>query len=245
MRIGKKRLLIAASGLTAVATAATMVAGVTFGLFSATETSGNNAFTAGTVTVGLDGSTSVTCTITNTVPGDSSTGFGSLSADKQACEYDVKYTGSAPAFIAVDVAVTAATPGSPVAPYGGSAPLPAVGLYDGSATGLQMLVKDGTSTFINGTNYSDQAGAATGLSVNGSGLGSVANLLASTAAVNTNAVKHFSLAWGMPTLATNAYQAASSTITLTFHAVQSGNQTLPGTCAAPKQCNAQGNLAWN
>src|SRR2546422_3353969 len=77
MEIGpkrKRRLLMVVAALTTLAALATLVAGVTLGLFSSTVSSGDNTITAGTVTVGLDpGGTQVTCAVTGGVPGDSST----------------------------------------------------------------------------------------------------------------------------------------------------------------------------
>ena len=74
MRLNKKRLLVAASGMTALGAAATLVAGVTFGFFSATTTPSTSTLSAGTVT--LDNSTSsTTCTVSDIAPGDSSSGY--------------------------------------------------------------------------------------------------------------------------------------------------------------------------
>jgi predicted ribosomally synthesized peptide with SipW-like signal peptide len=92
---GKKRLLIAASGLTALGAAGAMVAGVTFGLFSSTPTSESNSFTAGTVTLSSD-ATGV-CTIPTLVPGDSGT-----------CTFVATYSGNVPAFVGLDTASTGA-----------------------------------------------------------------------------------------------------------------------------------------
>jgi hypothetical protein len=34
-------------------------------------------------------------------------------------------------------------------------------------------------------------------------------------------------------------------VTLTFRAVQAGNNPLPGTCAAGQQCNPSGTFTWS
>src|SRR4051795_7538279 len=73
--IGKKRLALAAGSVTAAGAVATLVAGTTFGLFTATETSGNNVLDAGTVIVTEGSPASAICNTTqNLVPGDASTG---------------------------------------------------------------------------------------------------------------------------------------------------------------------------
>jgi predicted ribosomally synthesized peptide with SipW-like signal peptide len=197
----KRRLALGAAAVTAVGAVAALVAGFTFGLFSATESSGANTFTAGTVSVGTGSPASVTCT------------------------YNVKYTGSANAWLAVDVAVS----------NGSTA------LYDGTANGLQLYLKDGApTTYLNGTSYTQQGGGSAALPV-----GTTSNLLVSTTAATTGTAVNFSLDYLLPSSAGNSYQGGSATVTLTFHAVQSGNNALPGTCAAGQQCNAGGSFAWS
>src|SRR5580692_11650170 len=154
----KKRLAIIVGSVATVGAAATLAGGITFGLFSASGASGANTFTGGTVTVGTGTPTSVTCTITNMVPGDSSAGAPVGSKGDTTCTYNVKYTGSASAWLAVDVAVS-----------NGS-----TSLYDGTATGLQMYLKDASPvTYLTstaptaGTTFKNQAGTATSLPVTG------------------------------------------------------------------------------
>jgi predicted ribosomally synthesized peptide with SipW-like signal peptide len=220
----KRRLALGAATATAVGAVAALVAGFTFGLFSATESSGANTFTAGTVSVGTGSPASVTCTITNMVPGDSSAGASTGSKSDSTCTYNVKYTGSANAWLAVDVAVS----------NGSTA------LYDGTANGLQLYLKDGApATYVNGTSYTQQGGGSAALPV-----GTTSNLLVSTTAAATGTAVNFSLDYLLPSSAGNTYQGGSTTVTLTFHAVQSGNNALPGTCAAGQQCNASGSFAW-
>jgi hypothetical protein len=221
----KKRLALGAGAVTTVGAVATLVAGFTFGLFSGTESSGANTFTAGTVSVGAGTPTSVTCTITNMVPGDSSSGASAGSKSDSTCTYNVKYTGSASAYLAVDVAVS----------NGGTA------LYDGSATGLQLFLADGSSTsYLSGTSYKQQGGASAALPA-----GATPNLLVSTTPASTGTAVNFSLDYAMPAAAGNSYQSGSATVTLTFHAVQAGNNPVPGGCAAGQQCNAGSGFAWS
>lgn len=200
----------------ALAAAGALVMGTTSALYSATETSATNTFNSGTVTVGL-GSTSTTCAITNMVPGDSSSGYGSGSQALSQCNYKVKYTGSATAWLAVDVAVNAgATP-----------------LYTATSDGLQVLVKTtGGTTLMNNTTYKNPAGTDTTLSA-----GSVAsNLLISASPAATDDAFQFNIDYLLPLLSPNSTQGGSASVTLTFHAVQSGNQPLLA-CVAGRQCN--------
>jgi hypothetical protein len=230
-RSTKKRLALAAGLLAALGAVATLVAGTTFGLFSASGSSGANSFTSGTVTVGTGSPTSVTCTITNIVPGDSSAGAPIGNKADTTCTYNVKYTGSVSAWLGVDVAVT----------NGSTA------LYDDTATGLQLYLKDATpTTYLTstaptaGTTFTSQAGTATSLPT-----GSTPDLLVSTTAATTNTAVSFTLDYALPIASGNSYQGGSASVTLTFHAVQSGNNALPGTCAAGHQCLAGSGFVWS
>jgi len=234
--MSKKRLLLTAGGFTTVAAAGMLVAGTTFGLFSATENNTSSTITAGTVSVGLDsGGTQVTCSVNTAVPGDSTTNaaIGNKTAHA-SCEFDVKYTGNVNAYVGVDAAITGITNG----------------LYDGSNQGLQLYLSDGTTTYLtstagngqsatgNGTTYDNQADAATSLPTTG-----VSNLLVSPTADVPNATHHFTLDWAIPLSSGNTYQGGTATVQLTFHATQASNQTLPS-CAAGDQCNASSTFAW-
>lgn len=222
----KKRLALGAAAATTVAAAGTLIAGFTFGLFSASESSGANSFTAGTVTVGTGTPASVTCTISTMVPGDSSAGAPTGSKADATCTYNVTYTGSASAWLGVNVAVTAGTPA----------------LYDTTATGLQVYLKDASTSYASGTSYKQEGGAAATLPSNAT----TSNLLVSTSPATTGTTVSFSLDYALPTSETT--QGGSTTVTLTFHAVQSGNNALPADCAAGQQCNAFGDgssFAWS
>ena len=237
----RKRLALAGAIVATVGAVATLVAGFTFGLFSATESSGSNSFTAGTVSVTTTTPTSVTCTITNMVPGDASTHFSpsySNSSDTP-CTYNVEYTGSASAWLGVDVAVA-----------NGSTTL----FSTGSATGIQFQLKDGTpTTYVSSsatntsgtgdTTYGAEGGTSTALPATG-----ISDLLVGTTAATNASVVLFSLDYGLPLDSGNAYQGGSVTVTLTFHAVQSKNNSLPADCAAGQQCNTDGDsstFAWS
>ncbi|MBU6241073.1 MAG: M73 family metallopeptidase [Acidobacteria bacterium] len=216
------RKLLFGLGITAaLAGIGAVVVGTTNALYSATQTSATNTFNSGTVSVGL-GSTSTTCAVTNMVPGDSSTGYGSGSQALTQCNYKVKYTGSATAWLAVDVAVNA-----------GSTPL-----YTATADGLQVLVKTTSGvTLMNNTTFKNPAGTDTTLAA-----GALAsNLLLSASPAVTNDEFQFNIDYLLPLLASNATQGGAASITLTFHAVQSGNQPILA-CVAGRQCNT---ITWS
>ena len=215
------------AGLAAVAAVGTLTVGGAWALFSASETSGNNSFVAGTVAVGDGSSASTTCDVTGMMPGDSSAGFGSLNQALSACAYRVKYTGSASAYLAVDIAIAAPSAALPSSPA----------LYDTSATGLQVNISDGTSTFMNGTTFKVLDGADTTVTAGTP----VTNLLVSTNPAATGDEFTFDIRYALPTLAPNSLQGGSATVTLTFHAVQSANQTSDG-CTAGQQCNT---ITWS
>jgi hypothetical protein len=231
MKLSKKRVALAVGVAASIGAIATLASGTTFGLYSASQTGSGNSFTSGTVTVGTGTPTSVTCTITNMVPGDSSAGAAIGSKADTTCTYNVKYTGSASAWLAVDVAVT-----------NGS-----TSLYDGTATGLQLYMKDASSTYLTstaptaGTTYKTAGGTATALPAAG-----ITDLLVSTTAATTNTAASFSLDYAVPIASGNTYQGGSATVTLTFHAVQSGNNPLPATCTtAGAQCLPGSGFVWS
>lgn len=230
MRISKRRALIAGSGVLVVGAAGLIVAGSTFGFFSATATGLTNTFSAGKVS--LSQSAASACTVTKAQPGD----FGT-------CTMTVTYTGtvSGGAYLALDVTVTG-TAGSPVTPYGaGSPPTAANGLYNGTAKGLQLTITSttGAVTYMTGTTL---GGTAT---TSGSASASATDLLVNKVAV-TSATKYtFKVHWSLPTTATNAFDTAGSTVKLLVHAVQAANNGSTATCTAGKACSGAGDPAWS
>ena len=213
----RKRITYAGAGIAALAAAVLVTIGATLALFSATQTGGTNQFATGTVTV-AERPASVVCNVTALLPGDSSASFGSGSASLSTCDYRVKYTGSAPAYLAVDVLVGSGSPA----------------LFTGGATGAQFkLAVSGGATIVNGTTYKTQAGADTAISAGTP----VSNILLSATPAVTNDEVTFTLDYALPLTAPNSLQGGSTSVTLTFHAVQAANQT-PGTCAAGRQCTS-------
>jgi len=220
------------AALASVAAGATFVAGVTLGLFSsAGSASGGNSFTAGVVRFGSPVST--TCAINPMAPGDASTGW-SPAGSLATCTYQVTYSGNVRAFLGLDLTITGGA-GSPVAPYVGTTPSAATGLFDGTASGLQVLVTDtSATTFLNNTTYQNQAGSSVALS----STSSVTGLLVSRTAFTNGGTDTVTVNYKLPTSASNAYNSASSTIVLLVHAVQADNNALPAGCAAGGVCTS-------
>jgi hypothetical protein len=239
-KFNKKRLLIVVSGITTVGAAAALLAGATFGFFSsAGDASGNNTFTGGNVLVGLDGSSSVTCAIGPMSPGDTQAKSGNVS-----CEYDVKYTGNVNAYMALDLAITGAS-GTAAVPYTQTtAPPVAQGLYDGTATGLQLTIGDGTTTYMAGTQYNTHVVTPTPATLTPTaGTASINDLLVNASPITTNATTHLTVTYTLPTTAGNAYNLARSTVVLRIHAVQADNNAIPADCSAGHVCAAA--MTWS
>jgi len=226
----KKRLLLGAGVLGTVAATATLVAGVTFGLFSATSTPQSNSFTAQSVTLGTPGGTS--CGVTNVVPGDSGN-----------CTLTYTYTGSANAVLGLDLSITAHTGGtSPNAYAPGSdagVVVPAANaLFDGTADGLQLTMTDSNNIsdpFITGgVNWLSESSVSNPLTLDSGSTGAVDDLFIGAYASGT-----ITLHWSLPDkgTASNAYQLASSTFRLQVHAVQSDNNAATG-CTVGQQCSS-------
>ena len=215
--LSKKRLMTLAGVLAMGAVGL----GVTSALFIDTQTSIANTFEAGSVEVGL-GSTSRVCSVTDMLPGDSSANYGSGSQSLLPCIYDVTYTGTSSAWLAVDIAVTGGPPA----------------LYTGSGSGLQLkLDADGSTSFVTGTSYTTVSGSASNISSGAT----ISNLLVSATPATQNSSVIFNLNYLLPTLAPNSLQGGAASVTLTFHAVQSANQPI-GSCVAGRQCNS---ITWS
>lgn len=216
MKISMKRpFVLLGGGLAAIGAVGVLTLGTTLSLFSDSDTSATNSFVAGTVEVGPNGA-STTCTVGQIMPGDSSSNYGDGSATMTPCNYNVVYTGTASAWLAVDVLVNGGSPN----------------LFTGSSSGLQFRVRaDGVTSIMNGTTFANSSGSATPVSVGSA----VTNILVSETPAVTNDTVQFNIDYLLPLLAPNTLQGGTAEITLTFHAVQSANQPL-GTCQAGRQC---------
>jgi len=217
-----KLMTVAIALASSVGAAGVLTIGATNALFGATETSATNTFAAGTVSVAAGTPSSVTCAVTGMVPGDSSAGSGSGSESLVKCSYKVKYTGTSGAWLGVDVAVAGGTPN----------------LYTGTATGLQLKVSvNGSAAMVNGTTYKTAAGVDTTV-VSGT---PVTNLLINSVQAAQNDEFSIDVTYALPIAAPNALQGGTSSLALTFHAIQSANNPI-GTCAVNKQCST---ITWS
>jgi hypothetical protein len=174
-------------------------------------------------------------------PGDSSSGYkpsGTLvgtGADTE-CSITVSYAGNLPAYLGLDIGISSTA---------GTVSSPANGLFDGSATGLQLLIKDNQTspvTYVNGTSYTNKSGSSVAMSYNAG----TTDLLVNTSTFTSSSPSiTFSLDYYLPTTSTTGYQGATSTFTLTVHAVQSNNNAATG-CTTGKQCPVvSGGFQWN
>ena len=228
----KKRVIVGAGMISTLGAVATLVAGVTFGFFSATVPGQDSTFAAGTVT--FDQPAANTCSVSNIQPGDSGT-----------CTFNVvTYTGtvSGGAYLGVDLAVTNPLAGSPVQPYApgnaGTIPTAAPALYDGTANGLQVSITDNQSpqvTYMNQDQWNGVAASGT--------TPSITDLLVNTTPFTTTTSVTFTINWSLPVTANNAYADAGSTITMLVHAVQASHNGTTSGCTAGDVCN--GILNWS
>lgn len=221
MKSINKSMFSIGGGLLAIAAAGALTIGATMSLFSVSESSSANAFATGTVAVGLGDSASVTCNVSEMSPGDSSAGSSTGSKSLDTCTYNVKYTGSLPAWLSVDVAVNST----------------GTNLYTAGATGLQFYVKDGSTSIVDGVNYKVIGGTNTAIT-SGS---TVEHILLNDTPVQGPNARNFNIDYLLPLLAPNALQGGSTSIQLTFNAVQSANQPI-GSCVAGRQCNT---ITWS
>ena len=186
MKSINKSMFSIGGGLLAIAAAGALTIGATMSLFSASESSSANAFATGTVAVGLGDSASVTCNVSEMSPGDSSAGSSTGSKSLDTCTYNVKYTGSLPAWLSVDVAVNST----------------GTNLYTAGATGLQFYVKDGSTSIVDGVNYKVIGGTNTAIT-SGS---TVEHILLNDTPVQGPNARNFNIDYLLPLLAPNALQ---------------------------------------
>jgi len=208
-----------------------VVAGATFGLFSAASPNQSNHFSAGSVTLG--GSTSGTCSVSNLQPGVSSSGFGSGTETAAPCTLTVNYTGSVPGWLGLDVSIASTSPGTdPNGVLTGAA-----GLYDSTSTGLQLLITDNQNTPVTYMNGTTLGGSAT----TGAHPSST-DLLVNTASFANGQSVTFTINYMMPTTATNAYEGAGSSITMQAHSVQAANNNSTSSCTVGDPCTS---VSWS
>jgi len=228
----KKRLPLRLAPVAIVAALLLIATGATFALLSATQTSGSNSFTAGTVT--LQDTTGVTCTEpAGFAPGDS----------LNPCSLSVTYNGNLAAFMGLDVTIVT-DPGS-----GGSP------LYTANSGGLTFTLSDGTHSYTVPTTPLSSGDC---LTLSGDpaatcyqALDELAEVTGSTPAGDAGNTTWnganldtttFTLTPNFPGGVSNAYSGGSATVTMTAHAVQAGNNGSVGACTVGNTCSSP---AWS
>jgi hypothetical protein len=215
--------LLAVTGLAVSAAAASLlVTGATFGLLSASMSSGSNSFAAGTVR--LTDSAVANCPVSNLLPNGTAT----------ACTFTATYAGSATAYLAVNVLIETQAGG------GGTR------LYNpgDSANDLQVTITSSTPS----ASYGAPTTATTcpGGAPTGSACYELDNALVSTSAV-TSATVGFTVSVKLPTSSTTGYQGGTAQVIVTTHAAQSANNTLSCTATPTtgSPCTPSGSFKWS
>jgi hypothetical protein len=217
MRFGKKRLLVGASVLAGLGGAAALVAGTTFGLFSGSAPGSANSFHSGTVSLAATATATIKCTVTNMVPGDESTGYTPSAADNTQSPKDT-------------TCVAAFT-------YTGSVPA-YIGVSSAASGTLPLLWE------INATSTT-QPGPFASAGVINTNTATDPLYVAKATGGTTHTYKIY-VDYLLPRTDTTQ-SANSATLTLTLHAVQSGNNGTGATCHAGSQCTntATGVRSWS
>jgi hypothetical protein len=216
------RLVAAAGFLACVLALSSLATGDTSGRLLASGTSGSNSFTAGTVT--LADSAIANCPVSGLLPG----------ATPAACTFTATYSGSAAAYLAVDVLIEAQ------AGSGGTK------LYNpgDSSNDLHVTITSSNPS----VSYTAPVTATTcpGGAPSGSSCYELDDELVSTSAFTSAAVT-FSVSVSLPAGSATGYQGGAAQIILTAHAVQSKNNTLScsATPAAGSPCTPSGTFKWS
>jgi signal peptidase I len=212
---------LAVGGIAVVAASGTLV-GTTLGLFTSTPGAEANTFSAGTVV--LAGNAAGACNVTGLMPGDS----------PAACTFVATYTGTASAYLGLDVLIQTQA-GS------GGGPLytpPAVN------TALTVAITDNQGTPVTYTVPTVATACPVG-APGGSTCYALNNQLVRTTPFAATTAVTFSTAVTLPLAAGNSTQGAAAQVILTAHAVQSKNQTLPVGCTAGAVCAPNGSFSWS
>lgn len=217
-RVGRRWRLLAVVCLAAGISA--VVASIALGALSTAGT-GTGSASTGSVALSVNSSATVNCWFGAMSPGDASTGWSSPGADKP-CVFSVTYTGSLAAYIGLSAAVSGTL--SP--------------LYDGTANGLQFSISDGTHFYTSGGLINNNS-AANPLFV-ASDIGR--DNTTYTVTVNYALPKTYS---GGSDASDNAYQASSTTLTLTFEAVQSEGNGTAASCSPGSRCPSAAGISWS
>lgn len=191
------------------------------------------ASASGHVSLRVNAASSTTCHIANLVPGDSPT--------PTPCRFSVTYTGTVPAYVALNVMVDSTSSRTGHA------------LYDsGRADGITFVISDGHHTFSSPRTPGQSGGSCP----RGRTCWSVANELAAWyQGSNANLIFNHDSApvtWTetvlVPKSLSNEFQGASANLVLTAQAVQVSSNPLPTSCSAVTiglPCTPTNHFTWN
>ena len=217
-RTNGKRLLLAAASSAALATLATAVAGVTLSLFSATASTPIDRFDGGSVSLTTD--MSGTCSVTNLLPGTTS----------QPCSLGVTYSGSVPAYLALDILIQTQSGTGGLSLYTPADPTHALGItvVDNQVPPVSYSVPTIATTCPLSAPPASTCYALANELVSLSGLVSGTSITLSTAVT-------------LPAASTNGYQGGSVQIIERVHAAQSSNNGSTNGCSVGQPCFS---LSW-
>jgi hypothetical protein len=202
-------------------------------LAETTDTASGPLGSAATGTVSLSTSAVSTCSISGLTPGDTENSPG-----RTPCTFSATYRGTLPAYLGLDVTIASSGPGVDPDHVLPGAP----GLYDGTSTGLQLLIGDDSTP---PTVYMGDGGSPPGPGTDlggepttpGSADASGTHLLVRTTPFSDGQSVSFTVDYLLPVSATNAYAGAGSTITLRVLAVQSQENGSVTGCTAGRECD--------
>lgn len=219
-RLGSRRLALWLGGAATVFAMGSLAFGATLGLFNSTPGGETNTFTAGTVTLTSDATGA--CTATELMPGDAANN----------CTFAATYTGSANAYVGLDVLIrTTAGAGHTAAQI--------------LRNGITVTITDNQGSPVSYTAptvVTTCPGSPPAESV----CYALDNLLVKTAAfTSATAPVTFTTNVGMPASTGNDYQGATVLVSLTAHAVQAKNQTLPAGCTVGNACAGTATFSWS
>jgi len=225
-RRGRRRPLRWAAPLTPVLALALTATGVTFARLSATESGGTNSFT--TLRVSLTDTGITSCPITGVYP----------NAASSSCGFTASYTGSASAYLGLDVLVEAPTTNGTAALFKPS----------DSANDLQITISSASPSVLS---YA-VPGPASSVTCPGGLPGGAAcyqssdDLVSTSPFTSASPTISFSVSVDVPASSPTSYEGGTASIVMTVHAVQSRNNPLPGGCTtAGASCPASGSFSWS
>lgn len=220
-----RRLQLAAVSVAIVSTATGFSAGASFSLFSATSPRQTEQLNAGSVT--LISTALGTCSVSNMLPGSSST---------TPCKLKATYGGTVSAYLGLDVLVATK------AGNGGT------NLYNpgDSSNDLQITITDDQSpsvTYVTPlTSFGSSISCPSPYNSGGYTCYQITDLLVSKSSFsNASSPVTFSTSVSLPATTTTGYRGGAAAIAVTAHAVQSSNNGSTSTCTPGQVCATVGN----